>query len=155
MKFKTGCIRRDSRAPGFDRGKCKPRTRDSHNVYKGTAYGLNVYLDFPVTPSLFLSSTVGLGPPQIFGQTSTMKGFIAFLLGISASAASCAAATPAAPGLTFLYSLNCTLAAPLPVGAGPHGTRMVIPITGGTFSGPRMSGIQPHTPLVSSNVSKD
>ena len=84
-----------------------------------------------------------------------MKGFLTFLLGISASVASCAAAKPAPPGLTYLYSLNCTLAASLPVGAGPHGTRTVIPIVGGTFSGPRMSGIQPHTPLVSSNVSKD
>ncbi|KAK4040423.1 hypothetical protein C8A01DRAFT_15704 [Parachaetomium inaequale] len=69
-----------------------------------------------------------------------MKGFIALLLGISASAASCAAATPKAPGLTYLYSLNCTLGVSLPVGAGPHGTRTVIPIVGGTFSGPRMSG---------------
>lgn len=48
--------------------------------------------------------------------------------------------TPAAPGLTFLYSLNCTLAPPIPVGGGPHGTRLVIPIVGGTFSGPRLSG---------------
>lgn len=47
---------------------------------------------------------------------------------------------PAAPGLTFLYSLNCTLGAPIPVGKGPHGTRLVIPIVGGSFSGPRLSG---------------
>ncbi|KAK3346036.1 hypothetical protein B0T25DRAFT_506159 [Lasiosphaeria hispida] len=49
-----------------------------------------------------------------------------------------AALTP--PSLTHLYSLNCTLGAPLPVGAGPHGTRIVLPITGGTFTGPRLSG---------------
>ncbi|KAL2165661.1 hypothetical protein VTG60DRAFT_4065 [Thermothelomyces hinnuleus] len=66
-----------------------------------------------------------------------MKGFLGLLLGLAASAA--AADTPAAPGLTYLYSLNCTLGQALPVGAGPHGTRTVIPITGGTFSGPRLS----------------
>ncbi|KAK0724996.1 hypothetical protein B0H67DRAFT_507578, partial [Lasiosphaeris hirsuta] len=44
------------------------------------------------------------------------------------------------PGLTHLYSLNCTLGTPLQVGPGPHGTRVVLPITGGTFAGPRLSG---------------
>ncbi|KAK4139701.1 uncharacterized protein C8A04DRAFT_40492 [Dichotomopilus funicola] len=67
-----------------------------------------------------------------------MKGFIPLILGLAASVAS--AATPATPGLTYLYSLNCTLGAALSVGAGPHGTRTVIPITGGTFSGPKLSG---------------
>ncbi|EAQ92020.1 hypothetical protein CHGG_00255 [Chaetomium globosum CBS 148.51] len=67
-----------------------------------------------------------------------MKGFLGLLLASVTSIAS--AATPAAPGLTYLYSLNCTLGQALPVGAGPHGTRTVIPITGGTFSGPRLSG---------------
>ncbi|KAL2151676.1 hypothetical protein VTH82DRAFT_6774 [Thermothelomyces myriococcoides] len=67
-----------------------------------------------------------------------MKSFIGLLLGLVGSAV--AADTPAAPGLTYLYSLNCTLGQALPVGAGPHGTRTVIPITGGSFSGPRLSG---------------
>ncbi|KAK3322634.1 hypothetical protein B0H66DRAFT_473336 [Apodospora peruviana] len=49
-------------------------------------------------------------------------------------------ATPKSPGLTYLYSLNCTLGTSIPVGAGPHGDRVVIPITGGTFSGPKLSG---------------
>jgi hypothetical protein len=40
-----------------------------------------------------------------------------------------------------LYSLNCTLGPSIAVGSGPHGTRTVIPITGGTFSGPRLSGM--------------
>jgi hypothetical protein len=47
---------------------------------------------------------------------------------------------PKAPGLTFLYSLNCTLGESLAVGNVPDGNRVVIPITGGTFSGPRISG---------------
>lgn len=71
-------------------------------------------------------------------STPKMKSFIGLLLGLVGSAV--AADTPAAPGLTYLYSLNCTLGQALPVGAGPHGTRTVIPITGGSFSGPRLSG---------------
>ncbi len=70
--------------------------------------------------------------------------FILALL-LSFSAAACASQNvdkkpPAAPSLSFLYSLNCTLADPVLVGAGPHGQRVVIPIIGGTFSGPKLSG---------------
>ena len=53
------------------------------------------------------------------------------------------AATPTPPTLTYLYSLNCTLGTSINVGTGPHGTRTVIPITGGTFAGPRLSGERP------------
>lgn len=75
-----------------------------------------------------------------------MKCFLTTaVLGLFASAASAAghAKTPAAPGLTFLYSLNCTLGPTINVGSGPHGTRNVIPITGGTFAGPKLSGNAP------------
>ncbi len=68
-----------------------------------------------------------------------IKTLFASLLPFVAGA--CAGATPAAPGLTFLYSLNCTLAAAIPVGDGPHGSRVVIPIVGGTFSGPKLNGM--------------
>lgn len=44
------------------------------------------------------------------------------------------------PTLEFLYTVNCTLGASWPVGDTGFGDRVVIPITGGTFSGPRMSG---------------
>ncbi|KAH7625832.1 hypothetical protein SMAC4_12887 [Sordaria macrospora] len=50
------------------------------------------------------------------------------------------APTPAPPGLNFLYSLNCTLGTAIPVGTGPRGSRIVIPITGGTFQGPKLKG---------------
>ncbi|KAK4149242.1 hypothetical protein C8A00DRAFT_38163 [Chaetomidium leptoderma] len=66
-----------------------------------------------------------------------VKSLLTTLLCLSTSALG---ATPAAPGLTYLYSLTCTLGQALDVGKGPHGTRTVIPITGGTFSGPRLSG---------------
>lgn len=48
--------------------------------------------------------------------------------------------TPALPGLTYLYTLNCTLLPPYVIGAGPRGFRVAIPITGGYFNGPRLSG---------------
>lgn len=48
--------------------------------------------------------------------------------------------TPAAPGLTFLYTLNCTLAPAIQIGAGPKGNRVAIPIIGGSFTGPLLSG---------------
>lgn len=54
--------------------------------------------------------------------------------------AAVAAVPPAPPGLSFLYSLNCTLGTQIPVGTGPRGTRIVIPIVGGTFQGPKLKG---------------
>lgn len=51
------------------------------------------------------------------------------------------AANPTSPGLNFLYSLNCTLGTAINVGTGPRGSRVVIPITGGTFSGPKLKGM--------------
>ncbi|KAF2732600.1 hypothetical protein EJ04DRAFT_440675 [Polyplosphaeria fusca] len=47
---------------------------------------------------------------------------------------------PAAPSLTYLYTLNATLADGIPIGKGPKGDRVAIPITGGTFSGPKLNG---------------
>lgn len=47
---------------------------------------------------------------------------------------------PSPPGLTYLYTLNCTLGDPYQIGWGPRGDRVAIPITGGSFHGPRLSG---------------
>ncbi|KAK3951095.1 hypothetical protein QBC32DRAFT_215796 [Pseudoneurospora amorphoporcata] len=49
-------------------------------------------------------------------------------------------AVPAPPGLSFLYSLNCTLGTIIPVGTGPRENRIVIPIIGGIFQGPKLKG---------------
>jgi hypothetical protein len=48
-----------------------------------------------------------------------------------------------APGLTFLYSANSSIATPIVYGATPKGTRIAIPLTGGVFSGPKMNGMFP------------
>lgn len=48
--------------------------------------------------------------------------------------------TPSAPGLTYLYGLNCTIAFPYVIGNVTGGERVAIPITGGYFKGPRLSG---------------
>ena len=49
-------------------------------------------------------------------------------------------AQPAAPALEHALTLRVTVADGYDVGATPHGTRRVIPITGGTFAGPRLHG---------------
>lgn len=45
------------------------------------------------------------------------------------------------PDLELSFEAHATLAAPLVLGATPQGTRRVIPITGGTFSGAAMRGV--------------
>lgn len=53
------------------------------------------------------------------------------------------AETPATPGLAYLYTayVHCTGNLMEPVTEGPHGLRKAIPIVGGNFTGPRLSGI--------------
>jgi len=48
--------------------------------------------------------------------------------------------TPAAPVLDFAFEELVTLDADVPVGETPQGRRNIIPITGGTFSGPNIKG---------------
>ena len=40
----------------------------------------------------------------------------------------------------FLFTLSATLAPSSLVPSGPNGTRMIVPITGGTVTGPKISG---------------
>lgn len=40
----------------------------------------------------------------------------------------------------FLFHFEASLASPIPVPNGPQGTRLIVPITGGTFSGPKING---------------
>lgn len=47
---------------------------------------------------------------------------------------------PLAPALRFLYHLNSTLGEPVSFGPGPSGTKMSIPILGGTVEGPNIRG---------------
>jgi hypothetical protein len=47
---------------------------------------------------------------------------------------------PAAPQLEYVCELRVNIGPALTVGETPHGTRRIIPITGGTFSGPNMKG---------------
>ena len=44
------------------------------------------------------------------------------------------------PTLLPLGELSADVATPIDVGDGPHGRRRIIPITGGTFTGARLSG---------------
>lgn len=44
------------------------------------------------------------------------------------------------PKLSFVMQLRVTLGQTYTIGETPHGRRIVIPITGGTFEGPRIKG---------------
>lgn len=44
------------------------------------------------------------------------------------------------PSLRFLYTSSVKVGQPMVVGSTPYGERRIIPILGGTFAGPRLSG---------------
>jgi hypothetical protein len=44
------------------------------------------------------------------------------------------------PRLTRVYRLEATLGLPLDLGDGLHGHRRIVPLTGGTFTGPELRG---------------
>jgi Protein of unknown function (DUF3237) len=44
------------------------------------------------------------------------------------------------PRLTMIYRLEATLGEPLELGPTPQGQRRIVPLTGGTFSGPDLKG---------------
>jgi len=44
------------------------------------------------------------------------------------------------PRLTRVYRLEATLGQPLDLGDRPHGHRRIVPLTGGTFTGPELHG---------------
>ena len=46
----------------------------------------------------------------------------------------------ATPGLMLVTDLTVHVAPPIDVGETPHGGRRIIPLLGGTFSGPRLNG---------------
>ena len=50
------------------------------------------------------------------------------------------AASKGTPQLEFVMQLRVTISGAYTVGETPHGRRVVIPITGGTFEGPRLKG---------------
>ncbi len=47
---------------------------------------------------------------------------------------------PTAPALDYVFTITAQIARPRSAGAGPGGERLHIPITGGTVTGPRLSG---------------
>jgi hypothetical protein len=53
---------------------------------------------------------------------------------------SLAGKVPHPPGLTYLYTVNITGGTTANIGPGPRGTRVVVPIVGGKFSGPKLKG---------------
>jgi hypothetical protein len=63
-----------------------------------------------------------------------------FLLFLLFSFKSVAQNNPEAPNLEFVCELKVQLKPAIVVGETPHGMRRIIPITGGSFEGPKMKG---------------
>jgi len=47
---------------------------------------------------------------------------------------------PNEPQLEFLYEISAYLESPILIGENPHGNRIIVPVTGGSFEGPRLKG---------------
>jgi len=65
---------------------------------------------------------------------------LALPIALAALAATAFAATPTPPPLTYLYSVNLTFGEPILIGSVPYGKRDLLTISGGAFSGPKLSG---------------
>lgn len=66
--------------------------------------------------------------------------FTYLLLLIGFAHYSSAQTNPTPPALEFVGAFKVSIADALVVGETPHGTRRIIPITGGTFEGPNLKG---------------
>ena len=47
---------------------------------------------------------------------------------------------PNEPQLEFLYEIVAYLESSIAIGENPHGNRQIVPVTGGSFEGPRLKG---------------
>ncbi|KAK3313166.1 hypothetical protein B0H66DRAFT_538240 [Apodospora peruviana] len=69
----------------------------------------------------------------------SLTTFLSAALAVSAS--NCVrAAEPTPPPLSFLYSVKLLMPPTVELGSVPYGSRGIIPINGGTFSGPKLNG---------------
>jgi Protein of unknown function (DUF3237) len=71
---------------------------------------------------------------------SALFATAAFALPQTIASVPIAAAPPAPPALNFLYTSFVNITTPIDVGLGPKGDRLAIPIVGGNFTGPKLSG---------------
>lgn len=61
--------------------------------------------------------------------------------GATAEAADAADAAAAPPGLELAMKVSADIADVIPLGKAPLGDRRIIPITGGSFEGPKLKGV--------------
>ncbi len=47
---------------------------------------------------------------------------------------------PNEPQLEFLFESSLSLDPPIAIGENPHGNRLIVPVTGGSFEGPHLKG---------------
>ena len=63
-----------------------------------------------------------------------------FILTLLIASSAAAQQKPTAPQLEYVMQLRVLIDTPYAVGDTPHGKRIIIPITGGTFEGPQLRG---------------
>lgn len=63
-----------------------------------------------------------------------------FFLSLAAPSLAYRSDHPVPPTLTLLFSANLTLANPIVIGSTPFGERLIVSITDGSFSGPKLEG---------------
>lgn len=73
-------------------------------------------------------------------KSTLLASFYCLLMLVSGGLATGHRRTPKAPGLTYLYTVNITGGEIYPVGPGPRGVRLVVPIVKGNFAGPKLKG---------------
>jgi hypothetical protein len=65
---------------------------------------------------------------------------VAVLPALCAAVADADIASITPPALELLYTSFVSISTPIDLGVGPNGDRLVIPITGGNFTGPKIKG---------------
>lgn len=115
------------------------RKKKNKKTTKATAVAENRGLKPLLVPTINLHPLLASGSLVMLSRLVTfwVLGLLPWLV-----LAQNTSSTPTPPGLTYLYTLNCTLGEELDIGLGPRGHRVAIPITGGYFTGPRMSGTE-------------
>jgi hypothetical protein len=77
-----------------------------------------------------------------FAQQFKRLGVTLMLVGTTAQVALAADAPPAhIPAAELVMEITCDLAPTLSLGESPTGERRMVPIVGGTFSGPKLHGV--------------
>lgn len=102
-------------------------------------YSYDTYREKHISKKLLLTRFETLSHFNML--TSFLLPALALAATTLASPASNRTSTPAPPPIKYLFTANIASGAPIELGETPAGQRAFQPITGGTFSGPKISGM--------------